>query len=85
MRHFQLLTKKKTAEIYLCDSRCKQTLSPVSSPPSVDAILQKGLFPYPAQLLTQNPTLHLIFVDVVAVPLNMADTMGIQITTSFPH
>ena len=28
---------------------------------------------------------HLAFVDVVAVALNMADTMGIQISTSSPQ
>ena len=28
---------------------------------------------------------HFAFVDVVTVPLNMADTMGIQFTTSFPQ
>ena len=28
---------------------------------------------------------HFAVVDVVTVPLNMADTMGIQFTTSFPQ
>ena len=28
---------------------------------------------------------HPAFVDAVAVPLNMADTMGTQFTTSFPQ
>jgi len=28
---------------------------------------------------------HFAFVDVVTVPLNMADTTGIQVTSSFPQ
>ena len=31
------------AEIDLCDSRCQQTIPPVSSPLSAGAILEKGL------------------------------------------